>query len=114
MNQPFLTNSNSHKVARPSTVWSNAAKELRGLQTADFQQHHIRTWDDYPSNRYGWVTDEGRLVGVGHCANSVGRQGERVARVSLPYYGSGRDLRETVRKHIAKINRRFRVVSKAA
>ena len=112
--KPFLSASNAHKVARPSTVWSNAAKELRGLQTADFQQHHIRTWDDYPSNRYGWVTDTGRLLGVGNCAKSAGRQGERIARIDLPYYGSGRDLRNTVRSYCSKPGFRFRVVRRAA
>lgn len=115
MNQPFITAQNiSSSGARPSTIWAAAAKTLRSLQTADLQQHHVRSWDAYPSNRWGWVADSGRLLGVGHCAKSQGRQGERIARINLPYYGSGRELREDVRKYIAKIDRKFRVVSIAA
>ena len=108
MQKPFVSSTNAFLVARPSTVWANASKELRGLQTADFQQHQVRSWDDFPMNRYGWVADSGRVLGVGHHAKSMGRKGERIARITLPFYGSGRDLKAEVDSQIAKIDRKIK------
>ena len=98
--------------------WAYAAREIKTAQTALLRRTGKRGFDDI-GPVWGWVTDTGRPLGVGHCAKSQGRKGERVARIELPFHGSGVNLREEAEGHIrrhtaAKKRGNFQVVKAAA
>ena len=102
-----------HQAERGRTVWAAAATLLKSTQTVDFQKHGIRSWDSYPGNRYGWVTDTGRVIGVGMHADSMLRRGEQIGRIQLPFRGCGKDLQKAVRRHVNKVQRNFTIVKVA-
>ena len=63
-----------------------------------------RCLDDLPGSSllYGWVTDDGRPLGIGYHAGSAGRKGERVCRINLPIPISGVQMQQEAARHIRK------------
>ncbi len=110
------------QVGSERNKWAYAARELRTAQTALLRREHRRCLGDLEgsSHLYGWVTDSGRPLGIGYCAKSAGRKGERVCRIDLPIPISGVQLQEQAEAHLlltAKPKRKkpkLRVVRAAA
>jgi len=91
-----------HTAERRDTAWKSCAVLLERAQITDFQACGIRSWDDYPSNRYGWVTDGARFLGVGVHADAKLRKGESIARIDLRFVGGGYYLKWLVESYVKK------------
>lgn len=111
MSDTKQTRNNANHVCRP---WTRFA-QLGGLSITGFKTLSMlieraqivdRTsceasrWDDYPTNRYGWLAlghRSARFLGIGHENLSVRLSAtEHLYRIELPWRGCGRDLAEKV------------------
>jgi len=98
-----------HCMGTTCSGWATCAAALRRCQVHDKKQFGTKSWNDYPSDRWGWITDTGRCVGVGcmPTKNLIGSN-ELLISVPLPFEGSGRDLRRHTEKFVKKMNKALR------
>lgn len=85
--------------------WATCAAALKRCQLHDFRQFGRRSWADYPSSRWGWITDRGRCLGAGERPKYDARSGELLIAIELPFRGSGRDLKKESHKFVRRMNR---------
>jgi hypothetical protein len=99
-----------HCMGTTVSGWKSCAVALQRCQVEDKRQFGACwPWADYPSDRWGWITDTGRCIGAGEkptTAHLVKRD-ELLIAVPLPFEGSGRELRIHAEKFVKQMNRAF-------
>jgi hypothetical protein len=87
--------------------WASAASQLKRAQVHDRQQFGVRSWDSYPADRWGWITDKGRCLGAGRRPKGQLRDDEMLVAIQIPFEGSGRELKAQARKFLLRMRRHF-------
>lgn len=98
-----------HLVARSFadvTGWSTIATLIKRAQIHDKRDCNTWKWVDYPANRFGWITTNGRFVGVGVQPKHKLQDDELLVRIELPFEGSGVTLSELCAKKITQAYRK--------
>ena len=98
-----------HCEGTTTSGWKTCAEALKRCQVHDYRQFGKRSWADYPSDRWGWVTDTGRLIGVGTMpTKNVLFRNEILIAVPIPFTGSGASLRCHAEWFVGQMNRAAR------